>query len=220
MKREGGGGKGTWVRLLDTDGESHLDWNDPNHDSDCIPFLKLQEPYQLVGSAISPHFVKRLVSMAMDRHDKEKEVASVLLSALYADVISSVHISQGSVLLLEAADDLVLGILDAVDILALFVARAVVDDILPPAFLSRAKKVLPESSKGVQVIQTADRATFQLLIMQNLWRNAGGGSTHVTVEEVKKTISVLLRDYVGSGDTAEVCRCIRDLGVLSSITRL
>ncbi|KAI3860108.1 hypothetical protein MKX03_033808 [Papaver bracteatum] len=125
--------------------------------------------------------------MAMDRHDKEKEVASVFLSALYADVISSVHISQGSVLLLEAADDLVVGILDAVDILSLFVARAVVDDILPPAFLSRGRKVLPESSKGVQVIQTAERATFQLLIMQNLWRNAGGGSTHVTVEEVKKS---------------------------------
>ncbi|KAI3985642.1 hypothetical protein MKX01_033925, partial [Papaver californicum] len=41
---------------------------------------------------------------------------------------------------IEATDDLVVDILDAVDILALFVARAVVDDILPPAFLSRAKK--------------------------------------------------------------------------------
>ncbi|KAI3953611.1 hypothetical protein MKW92_039868, partial [Papaver armeniacum] len=78
--------------------------------------------------------------MAMDRYDKEKEMASVLMSALYADVISLVHISQGFVLLLEAADDLVVDILDAVDVLSLFVAKAVVDDILPPAFLSKAKK--------------------------------------------------------------------------------
>ncbi|KAI3885011.1 hypothetical protein MKW98_002403 [Papaver atlanticum] len=244
-KKEGGGGKGTWGKLLDTDGESHLDRNDPNYDSG-------EEPYQLVGSAISdplddykkavaglideyfstgdvqvaatdlkdlgtseyhPYFVKRLVSMAMDRHDKEKEMASVLLSALYADVISSVHISQGFVLLLEAADDLVVDILDAVDVLALFVARAVVDDILPPAFLSRAKKVLPESSKGVQVIQTAEKSYLSAPHHAEFVEKRWGGSTHVTVEEVKKKISVLLREYVGSGDTAEACRCIRDLGV-------
>lgn len=30
---DGGGGKGTWGKLLDTDGESHLDRNDPNYDS-------------------------------------------------------------------------------------------------------------------------------------------------------------------------------------------
>lgn len=30
---DGGGGKGTWGKLLDTDGESCLDRNDPNYDS-------------------------------------------------------------------------------------------------------------------------------------------------------------------------------------------
>lgn len=33
------------------------------------------------------YFVKKLVSMSMDRHDKEKEMAAILLSALYADVL-------------------------------------------------------------------------------------------------------------------------------------
>ena len=33
------------------------------------------------------YFVKKLISMAMDRHDREKEVAAVLLSSLYVDVI-------------------------------------------------------------------------------------------------------------------------------------
>lgn len=30
---DGAGGKGTWGKLLDTDGESHIDRNDPNYDS-------------------------------------------------------------------------------------------------------------------------------------------------------------------------------------------
>ncbi|GMY15014.1 programmed cell death protein 4 [Fagus crenata] len=203
-KKDGAGGKGTWGKLLDTDGESHLDRNDPNYDSG-------EEPYQLVGSTVSdpldeykkavvsiveeyfstgdvelaasdlrelgssgylPYFIKRLVSMAMDRHDKEKEMASVLLSALYADVISPNQIQDGFFMLLESADDLAVDILDAVDILALFLARAVVDDIIPPAFLTGQRK----HSK-------------------NLPRSSGS----------EEKIADLLREYVESGDTVEAC---------------
>ncbi|KAM0044408.1 putative programmed cell death protein [Helianthus debilis subsp. tardiflorus] len=245
VKKDGGGGKGTWGKLLDTDGEPHIDRNDPNYDSG-------EEPYQLVGSAVSdpldeykrkvasiideyfttgdvdlaaselrdlgsseyhPYFIKRLVSMAMDRHDKEKEMASVLLSALYSDVISSTQIKQGFFMLLESADDLAVDILDTVETLALFVARAVVDDILPPAFVTRAKKSLSESSKGFEVLQTAEKSYLSAPHHAELVERRWGGSTHITVEEVKKKISDLLREYVESGDTAEACRCIRQLGV-------
>ncbi|XP_008799936.1 MA3 DOMAIN-CONTAINING TRANSLATION REGULATORY FACTOR 1-like [Phoenix dactylifera] len=159
------------------------------------------------------YFVKKLVSMAMDRHDKEKEMASVLLSALYADVISSAQISQGFVMLLESVDDLALDILDAVDVLALFIARAVVDDILPPAFLARVKRTLAESSKGFQVIQTAEKSYLSAPHHAELVERRWGGCTHITVEEVKKKITDLLREYIEGGDTAEACRCIRELGV-------
>ncbi|KAG1363370.1 Programmed cell death protein 4 [Cocos nucifera] len=159
------------------------------------------------------YFVKKLVSMAMDWHDKEKEMASVLLSALYVDVISSAQISQGFVMLLESVDDLALDIVDAVDVLALFLARAVVDDILPPAFLTRVKQMLAESSKGFQVIQTAEKSYLSAPHHAELVERRWGGSTHITAEEVKKKIAYLLREYVQSGDTAEACRCIRELGV-------
>lgn len=172
-----------------------------------------------LGSAeFHPYFIKRLISMAMDRHDKEKEMASVLLSALYSDVITPAHISQGFFMLLESADDLAVDILDAVDVLALFVARAVVDDILPPAFLDRAKRTFAESSKGdvskgLQVIETAEKSYLSAPHHAELVERRWGGTTHITVEEVKRKISDLLREYIESGDTAEACRCIRELGV-------
>ncbi|XP_020247481.1 programmed cell death protein 4-like [Asparagus officinalis] len=159
------------------------------------------------------YFVKKLISAAMDRHDKEKEMASVLLSALYADVISSDQISRGFLILLESADDLAVDILNAVDILALFVARAVVDDILPPAFLKIAKGSLAESSKGLEIIQTAEKTYLSAPHHAELVERRWGGSTHITVEEMKKKIADLLREYVESGDTVEACRCIRELGV-------
>ncbi|KAG6383026.1 hypothetical protein SASPL_157241 [Salvia splendens] len=219
VKKDGAGGKGTWGKLLDTDGESFLDRNDPNYDSG-------EEPYELVGSTVSdpldeykkavvslveeyfstgdvdvaasdlrelgsseyhPYFIKRLVSLAMDRNNKEKEMASVLLSALYADVINSAQISQGFFMLLESADDLTVDILDA--------------------------KTAPESSKGFQVLQTAEKSYLSAPHHAELVERRWGGSTHCTADEVKKKIADLLREYVESGDTSEACRCIRQLGV-------
>ncbi|KAI3464180.1 hypothetical protein Pfo_020843 [Paulownia fortunei] len=158
---------------------------------------------ELGSSEYHPYFIKRLVSMAMDRHNKEKEMASVLLSALYADVINAAQISQGFFMLLESADDLAVDILDAVDVLALFIARAVVDDILPPAYITRARNMLPEASKGLEVLQIAEKsylsAPHHAELVERRW--------------VKKKIADLLREYVESGDTSEACRCIRQLGV-------
>ncbi|GJN39809.1 hypothetical protein PR202_gb28952 [Eleusine coracana subsp. coracana] len=159
------------------------------------------------------YFVKKLVSMAMDRHDKEKEMASVLLSSLYGNVISSTQIRLAFVLLLDAVDDLAVDIPDAVDILALFIARAVVDDILPPAFLSKAKVSLSESSKGMQVVQTAEKSYLSAPHHAELIERKWGGSTQITVEEAKKRITDLLKEYIKNGDTAEACRCIRELAV-------
>lgn len=41
---------------------------------------------------------------------------------------------------------------------ALFVGRAVVDEVLPPAFLVSVLKALPDGSLGVAVVQAAGGA--------------------------------------------------------------
>lgn len=159
------------------------------------------------------YFVKKLVSMAMDRHDKEKEMVSVLLSCLYGDVVSSTQIKLGFVMLLQAVDDLAVDIPDAVDVLALFIARAVVDDILPPAFLNKAKGSLTESSKGMQVLQIVAKSYLSAPHHAELLERRWGGSVYITVEEVKRRITDLVKEYIRNGDTAEACRCIRELAV-------
>ncbi|GFP99062.1 programmed cell death protein 4 [Phtheirospermum japonicum] len=168
---------------------------------------------ELKSTEYHPYFIKRLVSMAMDRHNKEKEMASVLLSTLYADVIKPAQISQGFLMLLESADDLAVDILDAADVLALFIARAVVDDILPPVFINKARKMIPETSKGFEVLKIAEKSYLSAPHHAELVERRWGGSTHLTADEVKRKISDLLKEYVENGDTSEACRCIRQLGV-------
>lgn len=72
----------------------------------------------------------------MDLHDRDRELASNLLPSLYPNVISHAKIVEGFTLLLQRIEDLKLDIPSAPEYLSKFLARAVVDDLLPPAFLS------------------------------------------------------------------------------------
>ncbi|XP_048491756.1 MA3 DOMAIN-CONTAINING TRANSLATION REGULATORY FACTOR 2 [Beta vulgaris subsp. vulgaris] len=159
------------------------------------------------------YFVKKLVSIAMDRHDKEKEMAAVLLSSLYADVISSAQVYKGFSKLVECADDLVVDIPNAVDILAIFIARAIVDDILPPIFLKKQKTILPKESKGVEVIKRTEKGYLYVPYHAEIIENKWGGSKNNSVEGVKTKINNLLTEFVVSGDKKEACMCIKDLNV-------
>lgn len=64
-------------------------------------------------------------------------MAANLLSRLYHEVIQADQMQKGFKSLLASVDDLKLDVPAAEDDLALFLARAVVDDILPPAFLQK-----------------------------------------------------------------------------------
>uniref|UniRef100_A0A8I7BFG6 MI domain-containing protein n=1 Tax=Hordeum vulgare subsp. vulgare TaxID=112509 RepID=A0A8I7BFG6_HORVV len=175
--------------------------------------LAVSELRSLGSDQFHNYFVKKLISMAMDRHDKEKEMSSILMSALYADLLDSSKMSEGFMMLLESTEDLSVDIPDAVDVLAVFVARAIVDEILPPVFLTRARALLPESSKGIEVLQVAEKSYLSAPHHAELVERMWGGSTHFTVEEVKKRIQDILREYIESGDTDEAFRCIRELGL-------
>ncbi|GAQ81206.1 MA3 domain-containing protein [Klebsormidium nitens] len=158
------------------------------------------------------HFVKKLVSRAMDKNDREKEQASALLSALYADVIAPDQMAKGFTKLLESVEDLSLDIPDAVELLSLFLARAVVDDILPPAFLSRTGKSLAEGSLPQTVVRKAEARLGSRHAAERVER-CWGGSTNKHVDEVKDKIKKLLLEYVDSGDKAEATRCIKGLSM-------
>lgn len=79
------------------------------------------------------YFVKRLVTASLDRRPREREMASVLLSSLYSEVISPDQMQKGFARLVEALEDTVLDVPDAVvsargeDSLACFVLSCCVE---------------------------------------------------------------------------------------------
>ncbi|XP_020266239.1 programmed cell death protein 4-like [Asparagus officinalis] len=102
---------------------------------------------------------------------------------------------------------------DTVDVLALFIARAVVDEILPPAFLTKERKDLSEDSKGIQVIKRAEKGYVSAPLHAEIILRKWGGSKSTIVDDIKANINDLLIEYITSGDKKEACSCVKNLKV-------
>ena len=139
-------------------------------------------------------------------------MASVLLSALHIEIFSTEDIVNGFVMLLESAEDTALDILDASNELALFLARAVIDDVLAPLNLEEIGCRLPPKCSGSETVRMARSLIAARHAGERLLRCWGGG-TGWAVEDAKDKIMKLLEEYESGGVVSEACQCIRDLGM-------
>lgn len=155
------------------------------------------------------YFVKTLIRVALDRQDREREMASSLISQLYGETITSSQMQKGFSSLVEGLDDIALDVPAAPELLALFVARAVVDDILPPSFVDRLPVV-----EGSSVADLKHRIEMQLSArhsaerMQRCW----GTDTKASYQDMKEAITKLLEEFVASHDAEEAGRRLHALG--------
>lgn len=98
--------------------------------------------------------IKHAVRMALDRRDREREMISVLLSSLYPRILTGDQLGQGFARLLASAEDLVLDNPDAAHLISLFLGRIIVDEVLPPSFLTSVLGSMKDDSLGIQIVQS------------------------------------------------------------------
>ena len=150
--------------------------------------------------------VKRAVNMSFDMSDRERELVSQLLSIGYPDTFSASMVGKGFERLFEIVDEIEKDVPNSRDMVAKFVSRAVVDEVLPPSFLSDAVVC----NLGGEMVEHAKRM---------LSRDHGGGLLDRSwgpgdgrpVEDMKVALDQCLQEYLLSGDLPEASRCIREL---------
>ena len=150
--------------------------------------------------------MKRLVNRSCDKSDRDRELVSQLLSALYPNVLSSNTIGKGFERLFEIVDEIEKDAPAAKTILATFLARAVVDEVLPPSYL--ADSVV--CSLGGEVVEQAKIMLSRDHAGAKLERSWGPGDGR-PVEDMKVAVDQLLQEFLLSKDTAEAVRCISEL---------
>lgn len=158
------------------------------------------------------HFiVKKIITMAMDRQQRECEMAARLLSVSFPDAVSADEMTKGFINTISAAEDLALDVPEASTLIGVFVARAVVDDILPPAMVPRALALLQEDSKVA--IEALNHAKLQLGARHAAERvlRIWGDSVGLTVDDAKHKVALLLKEFMVGGDVAEATASLRTL---------
>jgi len=167
--------------------------------------------FDLDASQFGHEVVKRAVSLAMEKGPAEREYVSKLLVALVEKECTTVdQIMEGFVRLLGRIDDLALDVPDVATQLANFIARAIVDEVVPPAFLSLAPPSLLASGRGAEVaglVKVAVQRNHAASRLATVW----GPGTGKPVEELKTLIAQLVEEFLSCGDTVEAARCITDL---------
>lgn len=151
-------------------------------------------------------FVKRLITMSMDRSDKERELASKLLSDFYPDILSTNVIGKGFERLFEIIEELEKDCPTARQIAATFIARCVVDEVLPPSFLSD----VVVCSLGGDIIDHAKRMLTREHMGARLEHCWGPGDGR-PVSEMKVDVDLLIQEYLLSRDAGEAARCVKQL---------
>jgi len=103
------------------------------------------------------HFeiVKKAVVLGMDKPNHARELISCLIGQLTGDTLKSDQVVKGFNVLLGRVEDLYLDIPQVLELLSCFVARAVADECLPPAFLLRVD--LSKDDMGFQVLTQAQK---------------------------------------------------------------
>jgi programmed cell death protein 4 len=147
----------------------------------------------------------------MDRGHREKEAAATLLSALYPSALSGAQIQRGFLRLVEAADDLSIDVPDAAETLGMFIARAIIDDILPPSFPDNvACLVTCEGKQSQEALLLAHGHLFGPGHIDRVLR-AWGDFDKSPLDAAKLQIKSMLEEYVVTNDVSETRRCLHDL---------
>lgn len=103
--------------------------------------------------------VKRFILTAFDRDARCCELVSQFLAAAVGSCISQDQLIKGFTILLQRTEDIFLDTPNVLGLLAFFIARAVIDEVLPPAFLLRVD--LQQSDMGFRVVEHAQALLSQ-----------------------------------------------------------
>lgn len=173
------------------------------------------------SSVMNAIFVKKSITLSLDRGAREKEMTSNLLSYLYGEVLSPQEIRRGFRDLLSSADDVLIDVPGCIEDLAKFTARAACDDILSPSFIcdlqaeycntggagtassgstSAAGEIMERTASLLSSRHRAER-------LQRCW----GTGDSCAVDEVRRAIDRMIAEYLTSSDAEEACVCLREL---------
>jgi len=156
-------------------------------------------------------FVRKAMERSMERQPYERELVSKLLSGLYGNMFSARVMADGFQYALDNLDDTILDIPTAGEMLGKFIARGILDEIIPPAFLKTAWSESSIASDALALANGMVTDNHRSKKLEHVW---GPGDLE-SVKRLKSEASQLVAEYLITGDKAEADQCVRRLNAPS-----
>jgi len=160
-----------------------------------------------IDDTTSERFVAKSIVRAMEKQAYERELVSKLLSAVYNVAVKPDKIAEGFQAALNSLEDIILDNPDGVEMLAKFLARAIFDEVIAPAFLKKAET---RSALAEQCLVDANGLLNQPFRSERLSHIWGAGDLS-SVKRLKGEIDMMFEEYLNTGDLTEADRTVREL---------
>jgi hypothetical protein len=149
-------------------------------------------------------FVKRTLIFGIERKAYERELISQLLSGAYS-IFQNREMPDGFEIVLDRLPDLSLDVPDATEVLGKFIARAVVDEVLPPVFLKQARSNNDKAQGSLSLAQELYDKDRKLLY--HIW----GSGDLSSVRRLRKAVDAFLSDYLENKFLEDTSTAISEL---------
>ena len=160
--------------------------------------------------------VKRAISLSLDRTETERELISKFFLAAHQSttlptttLLSTATAAEGFKRVLQSVEELQIDAPGAPATVASFLARALVDGILPKSFLADPSVV----EVGGDVVSLTNRKLEELgrspVLAAKIWGPGDGRP----VDELKLAVDALLLRYLKTGNLSEAENALRDMRV-------
>jgi len=162
--------------------------------------------------------VRRAIILSIERSDREREMAAVLISSLYVRrVISSTQVFDAFISLLESAEDIMIDNPACDGQLAHFLADAVLDGCLTPTFILEPPPLSVNLAASARAVADGILVDAARRLREGTAVAAPTESLAVPLEEVKRTIESMVAEYLQAEDVGEVARRLREGQVLQPL---
>jgi hypothetical protein len=151
--------------------------------------------------------VKRVFLVALDGSDRDRELASRLVSQLYGRrLLSMEQVAKGFERVFENASELRIDFVSLDHVVGTFLARCVADEVLPPGFV--ADSIV--AAMGGRIVDVARAALSQPHALQRLER-CWGAAADTDVADLKRAVKMAVSEFFDTGDSDELQRCLVEL---------
>jgi len=145
--------------------------------------------------------VKRVIGLSLDHGPREREATSRLIATGLAELLTAGDVRAGFEKLCGSVDELAVDVPDATAAVGAFVARAVVDDVLPPAFLIGREGAAADHARR---LLSREHCSVR---MEKVWGPGDGRG----VPELKESMDQLLKEYLLSRELDEAACCVQEI---------